>query len=45
MLNIKEVIDENKIWRILKETEKSYSEKVIEKILKKDISKPLFPRI
>lgn len=39
MLNIKEVIDENKIWRILKETEKNYSEKVIEKILKKALEK------
>ena len=39
MPNIKEVIDENKIWGILRETEKNYSEKVIEKILKKALKK------
>ena len=39
MPNIKEVIDENKIWRILRETEKNYSEKIIEKILKKALKK------
>jgi 2-iminoacetate synthase len=39
MPNIKEVINENKIWRILRETEKNYSEKIIEKILKKALKK------
>ena len=39
MPNIKEVIDENKIWGILRETEKNYSEKIIEKILKKALKK------
>jgi len=39
MPNIKEAINENKIWRILRETEKNYSEKVIEKILKKALKK------
>lgn len=39
MPNIREVINENKIWKILKETEKNYSEKIIEKILKKALKK------
>ena len=39
MPNIKKVIDESKIRGILKETEKNYSEKVIEKILKKALKK------
>lgn len=39
MPNIKDVIDENKIWRILKEAKKNYSEKIIEKILKKALKK------
>ena len=39
MPNIKDVIDENKIWRTLKETGKNCSEKVIEKILKKALKK------
>ncbi len=39
MPNIKDVIDENKIWRILKETEYNYSGGVIEKILNKALKK------
>ena len=39
MPNIKDVIDENKIWRILKETENDYSEEIVEKILNKALKR------
>ncbi len=39
MPNVKEVVDEDKIWKILKDTKKNYSEKIIEKILEKALKK------
>lgn len=39
MPNIKDVIDENKIWGILKETENNYSGKIVEKILNKALKR------
>lgn len=39
MANIKEVIDEEKIWNILRETKENYSEKIIGEILKKALDK------
>ena len=39
MPNIKDVIDENKIWRILKETENDYSGEIVEKILNKALKR------
>lgn len=39
MPNVKDIVDENKIWRILEETENNYSEKIVEKILNKALKK------
>ena len=39
MPNVEEIINEKKIWRILKETKKDYSKKIVGKILKKALKK------